>query len=98
MVGRIVNYTLQVRFRTSLGKVLKYLGPVFVIFLLVSHYLVVHLTKLEVAANYESRILAGTRSGEQVAREKFQITNDELLFFSRLSPTRGMALALAAGG
>ena len=98
MVGRIVNYTLQVRFRTSLGKVLKYLGPVFVIFLLVSHYLVVHLTELEVAANYESRILAGTRSGEQVAREKFQITHDELLFFSRLSATRGMARALAGGG
>ena len=98
MVGRIVNYTLKVRFRTSLMKVLRYLVPLFVIFLLVSGYLVFRIVELEVAANYEARLLAGTRSGEQVAREKFQITNDELLFFSRLSATRGMARALAGGG
>jgi PAS domain S-box-containing protein len=98
LVGRIVNYTLQVRFRTSLGKVLKYLVPVFVIFLLISVYLAFHITEREVAANYEARMLAGTRSGEQVARVKFQITKDELLFFSRLSATRGMARALAGGG
>lgn len=98
MVGRIVNYTLQVRFRTSLIKVLKYLVPLFVFFLLVSGYLVFRIIELEVAANYEARVLAGTRSGEQVAREKFQISRDELLFFSRLSATRGMARALAGGG
>ena len=98
MVGRIVNYTLQVRFSSSLIKVLKYLVPLFVLFLVVSGYLVFRITELEVAANYEARILAGTRAGEQVAREKFQITRDELLFFSRLSATRGMARALAGGG
>jgi PAS domain S-box-containing protein len=78
--------------------VLKYLVPVFVVFLLVSHYLVFHIAELEVAANYEAKILVGTRSSEQVVREKFQITRDELLFFSRLSATRGMARALAGGG
>jgi PAS domain S-box-containing protein len=98
VVGRIVNYTLRVPFRTSLIKVLKYLVPLCIVFLLASSYLIFRITELEVAANYEARILAGTRAGEQVAREKFQITNDELLFFSRLSATRGMARALAGGG
>lgn len=98
MVGRIVTYTLRVPFRVSMLKLLKYLLPMFALFFLVSSYLVFRITELEVAANYEARILAGTRAGEQVAREKFLVTRDELLFFSRLSATRGMARALAGGG
>ena len=98
MVGRIKNYTLQVRFRTSFIKVLRYLVPLFVFFLVVSGYLVYRIAELEVAAVFEARMLAGTRVGGQVAREKFAVTQDELLFFSRLSATRGMARALAGGG
>ena len=98
MIRQSTNYSITIGWLGSLQKVLWVVAPIFAVFAMLSIYLVFHYAKFEVAESLESRLLLGTRAAEQVAREKFQITRDELLFFSRLSANRGMARALRGGG
>ena len=98
MIRRSVNYALQIDWASTLKRVLWLVVPIFLAFSGLVMYLIYDYTKTEVALGLEARLLSNTRAGEQVAREKFQVTQDELFFFSRLSANRGMARALAGGG
>ena len=70
-----------------------------VVVLLVSvAYVVTRHTQNEVAATVEARINAGIRASEQVAREKFLVTNDELRFFSNIEDLAALKRAEDAGG
>ena len=70
-----------------------------VVVLLVSvAYVVTRHTQNEVAATLDARINAGIRASEQVAREKFLVTNDELRFFSNIGDLVALKRAEDAGG
>ena len=63
----------------------------------VAYYVTRH-TQNEVAATVDARINAGIRASEQVAREKFLVTNDELRFFSNIEDLAALKRATDAGG
>jgi len=63
----------------------------------VAYYVTLH-TQNEVAATLDARINAGIRASEQVAREKFLVTNDELRFFSNIEELAALKRATDADG
>lgn len=69
-----------------------------VVLLVTVAYIVTRHTQNEVAATVEARINAGIRASEQVAREKFLVTNDELRFFSNIEELAALKRAEDAGG
>src|SRR6056300_1252696 len=63
----------------------------------VAYYVTLH-TQNEVAATLDARINEGIRASEQVVREKFLVTNDELRFFSNIEELAALKRATDADG
>ena len=70
---------------------------VVVLLVTVAYYVYRHIQN-EVAATVEARINAGIRAAEQIAREKFLVTNDELRFFSNIEDLAALKRATDADG